>query len=52
MLKQLVIVLAPGTLYDPKINPNVRVAIVPFARHLVHAEQPEIYTKIVEVFME
>lgn len=41
-----------GASIYPKVNPNVRVAIVPFAGHLVHVEQPEIYTKIVEVFIE
>ncbi|MER2171557.1 MAG: hypothetical protein ABS938_13115 [Psychrobacillus psychrodurans] len=33
-----------ATIY-PEKNPNIRVAIVPFAGHLVHTEQPEIYTK-------
>ena len=41
-----------GASIYPKVNPNVRVAIVPFAGHLVHVEQPEIYTKIVEVFIK
>jgi pimeloyl-ACP methyl ester carboxylesterase len=39
-----------ATIY-PEKNPNIRVAIVPFAGHLVHTEQPEIYTKIVELFI-
>lgn len=41
-----------GASIYPKVNTNVRVAIVPFAGHLVHIEQPEIYTKIVEVFIK
>lgn len=36
----------------PEINSKVRIAIVPFAGHLVHDEQPEIYTKILEVFIK
>ena len=41
-----------GASIYPKVNPNIRVAIVPFVGHLVHVEQPEIYTKIVEVFIK
>jgi len=41
VLKQLGIVLALGTFYDPKLNPNVCVAIVLFARHLVHAQSSQ-----------
>lgn len=40
-----------ATIY-PKANKNVHVAIVPFAGHLVHSEQPEIYSSIVEEFMK
>ncbi|ATP40439.1 alpha/beta hydrolase [Solibacillus sp. R5-41] len=38
-----------ATLY-PLLKKNVHVSIIPFASHLVHCEQPEIYTKILEVF--
>ena len=41
-----------GASIYPEINSNVRIAIVPFAGHLVHDEQPEIYTKILEVFIK
>lgn len=36
----------------PSENNNIHVAIVPFAGHLVHTDQPEIYSKILEIFME
>lgn len=35
-----------------KMQENVHVAIIPFAGHLVHSEQPLIYTKILEEFLE
>ncbi|MET0959783.1 MAG: hypothetical protein ABWX58_05610 [Psychrobacillus psychrotolerans] len=41
-----------GASIYPEINSNVRIAIVPFAGHLVHDEQPEIYTKILDVFIK
>lgn len=41
-----------GASIYPELNPNIRIAIVPFKGHLVHTEQPEIYTKIVEVFIK
>lgn len=34
-----------------KMKDNVHVAIIPFAGHLVHSEQPEIYSKILEEFI-
>lgn len=40
-----------ATLY-PKVNEDIHVAIVPFAGHLVHADQPEIYTRILEEFIK
>lgn len=36
----------------PKTNKNVHVSIIPFAGHLVYDEQPEIYTKILEGFLD
>ncbi|MDN7240248.1 alpha/beta hydrolase [Planococcus sp. N028] len=39
-----------GSLLYPAIGENVHVGIIPFAGHLVHDEQPEIYSKIVECF--
>ena len=38
-----------ATIY-PKQNEQIHIAVVPFAGHLVHNEQPELYTKILEVF--
>lgn len=41
-----------GTLIYPETNENIHVAIIPFASHNVHLEQPEIYTQIVETFIK
>lgn len=35
----------------PETNMNVHVSIIPFTGHLVHDEQPEVYTKVLEVFL-
>ncbi|MFG6118730.1 alpha/beta fold hydrolase [Thalassobacillus sp. B23F22_16] len=35
----------------PSMKANIHVAIIPFASHLVHTHQPEIYTKILEQFL-
>lgn len=40
-----------GAVLYPLIKEDVHVSIIPFASHLVHSEQPEIYTKILEVFI-
>ncbi|WP_249872665.1 alpha/beta fold hydrolase [Oceanobacillus saliphilus] len=40
-----------GTITYPKMNRNIHVSIIPFAGHVVHLEQPEIYNKIVEGFL-
>ncbi|BCB05162.1 alpha/beta fold hydrolase [Bacillus sp. KH172YL63] len=40
-----------GAQIYPKMNKRVHVSVIPFASHLVHAEQPEIYTKILEQFI-
>lgn len=40
-----------GALYYPTIKEDVHVSIIPFSSHLVHLEQPEIYTKILEKFV-
>lgn len=40
-----------GALLYPEMRKDVHVAIIPFAAHLVHAEQPVIYTKILEEFL-
>lgn len=41
-----------GAALYPKSNEHIHVAIIPFAGHLVHADQPEIYTHILEEFIE
>ena len=35
-----------------KEQENVHVAILPFGSHLIHAEQPELYSKILELFLK
>ncbi len=40
-----------GAIIYPKLNKHVHVSIIPYASHLVHSEQPEIYTKILELFL-
>lgn len=40
-----------GALYYPKINKNIHVSIIPFAGHTVHLDQPEIYNKTLEMFL-
>ena len=36
----------------PRINPNVHIAIVPFASHLVHSQQPKLFSIILEEFIQ
>ncbi|WP_096185774.1 alpha/beta fold hydrolase [Evansella halocellulosilytica] len=43
---------AKGTLFYPSIKDDVHVSIIPFASHLVHSEQPDIYTRILEKFLK
>ncbi|MFD1738716.1 alpha/beta fold hydrolase [Bacillus salitolerans] len=40
-----------GASMYPEMNKQVHVSIIPFASHLVHSEQPEIYTNILEEFI-
>lgn len=40
-----------GTLSYPKMNKNIHVSIIPFAGHTVHLDQPEVYNKTVEIFL-
>ena len=40
-----------ATIY-PKENKHIHVAVIPFAGHLVHEDQPAIYTDIVKNFLE
>ncbi|MYL56271.1 alpha/beta fold hydrolase [Virgibacillus halodenitrificans] len=41
-----------GALLYPSLQDNVHVSIIPFASHLVHLEQPKIYTQILEEFID
>ncbi|WLR41611.1 alpha/beta hydrolase [Bacillus carboniphilus] len=41
-----------GAILYPKLNKNVHVSIIPFASHLVHTEQPELYTNVLEAFLD
>ena len=41
-----------GTITYPEMNKNFHVAVVPFASHLVHSDQPELYTIIVDRFLD
>lgn len=40
-----------GVLYYPDKHDNVHVSIIPFASHLVHAEQAELHAKTLELFL-
>lgn len=40
-----------GAIVYPRMKENVHVSIIPFASHLVHTEQPHIYTIILEEFI-
>lgn len=40
-----------GAVKYPKTNDKIRVSIIPYAGHTPHLDQPEIYNKIVEIFL-
>ena len=40
-----------GSIVYPLMKENVHVSIIPFAGHLIHSDQPEIYTKVLELFI-
>lgn len=40
-----------GATILPRLNENVHVCIIPFAAHLVHINQPKIYTDVLEEFI-
>jgi pimeloyl-ACP methyl ester carboxylesterase len=40
-----------GAILYPLMKENVHVAIIPFAAHLIHSDQPEVYTKILDIFI-
>jgi pimeloyl-ACP methyl ester carboxylesterase len=41
-----------GATLLPRLNKNIHVAIIPFAAHLVHLNQPKIYTDVLEEFLK
>lgn len=41
-----------GVTIYPKTNRRVHVSVIPFAGHLVHVEQPEIYSKTLDGFLD
>lgn len=41
-----------GAIVYPLIKDDVHVSIIPFASHLIHSEQPEIYTKVLDLFIK
>ena len=40
-----------GALSYPSMKEDIHVCIIPFASHLVHSDQPELYSKILEEFL-
>lgn len=41
-----------GALTYPEMNETFHVAVVPFASHLVHSDQPELYSMILDRFLD
>lgn len=41
-----------GAISYRSMQNNVHVSVIPFASHLVHSEQPELYSKIVNLFLK
>lgn len=41
-----------GAVAYKKAQENIQIAVIPFAAHLVHAEQPEIFTEVLALFLE
>jgi pimeloyl-ACP methyl ester carboxylesterase len=42
---------AKGAIIYPDINQLIHISVIPFASHLVHSQQPEIYTRTLEEFI-
>ena len=40
-----------GAIVYPLMKENVHVSIIPFAAHLIHSDQPELYTKVLDLFI-
>jgi pimeloyl-ACP methyl ester carboxylesterase len=43
---------AKGAVIVPRLNKKIHVSVIPFAGHLVHSEQPEVYNQILNRFLE
>lgn len=41
-----------GAISYRSMHHNVHVSIIPFASHLVHAEQPKLYSEVLELFLK
>lgn len=35
-----------------KLNPNIHIGVIPFAGHLVHRDQPDLYSQILHTFIK
>ncbi|WP_404431430.1 alpha/beta fold hydrolase [Sutcliffiella horikoshii] len=40
-----------GAVIVPRLNKQIHVSVIPFAGHLVHSEQPEVYNQILNGFL-
>ncbi|WP_226683225.1 alpha/beta fold hydrolase [Sutcliffiella horikoshii] len=40
-----------GAIIAPLLNKQIHVSVIPFAEHLVHSEQPEVYNQILNGFL-
>lgn len=41
-----------GAVVVPRLNREIHVSVIPFAGHLVHSDQPEVYNQILKRFLE
>ncbi|NLP50059.1 alpha/beta hydrolase [Bacillus sp. RO1] len=42
---------AKGAVNVPRLNKKIHVSVIPFAGHLVHSDQPEVYNRILNGFL-
>lgn len=35
-----------------ELNPAIHIAVIPFANHLVHRDQPDVYSNILSKFLQ
>ncbi|MCG1023261.1 alpha/beta fold hydrolase [Sutcliffiella horikoshii] len=43
---------AKGAVIIPRLNNQIHLSVIPFAGHLVHSEQPEVYNQVLNGFLE